>query len=97
MAVFLALARYKIKDTYATRQMLEHAISTMPAKGFTLHELRNLMITCEGRPRPDVCKFPRGVTRYLTKDGGMQSRKFGCILQAPAWIERRLTRYIPTC
>jgi hypothetical protein len=57
MAVFLTLSRYKIKDTYATRQMLEHAISTMPAKGFTLHELRNLMITCEGRPRPDVCKF----------------------------------------
>ncbi|KAA8893051.1 hypothetical protein FN846DRAFT_788476 [Sphaerosporella brunnea] len=54
MAVFLTLSRYKIKDTYATRQMLEHAISTMAAKGFTLHELRNLMITCEGRPRPDV-------------------------------------------
>lgn len=57
MSFFLALSRYKIKDSYATRQMLEYAITAMPAKGFTLHELRNFMITCEGRPRPDVCKL----------------------------------------
>lgn len=57
MSFFLALSRYKIKDSYATRQMLEYAISAMPAKGFTLHELRNFMITCEGRPRPDVCEL----------------------------------------
>lgn len=56
MGLFLVLSRYKIKDTYATRQMMEYAIGSMPAKGFTLHELRNLMITCEGRPRPGVCK-----------------------------------------
>lgn len=57
MSLFLSLSRYKIKDTYATPQMLDHAVAMMPAKGFTLHELKNLMITCEGRPRPDICKF----------------------------------------
>lgn len=57
LSLFLALSRYKIKDTYATPQMLNHAIAAMPAKGFTLHELKNLMITCEGRPRPDTCAF----------------------------------------
>jgi acyl-CoA synthetase (AMP-forming)/AMP-acid ligase II len=55
-SLFLTLSRYKIKDTYATSQMLDHAINTMPGKGFTLHELKNLMISAEGRPRVDVCK-----------------------------------------
>ncbi|CUS08943.1 unnamed protein product [Tuber aestivum] len=54
LSLFLTLSRYKIKDTYATPQMLDHAISTMPAKGFTMLELKNMMITCEGRPRPDI-------------------------------------------
>lgn len=54
MSLFLALSRLGIKDTYATPQMLDHAIATMPAKGFVLHDLKNLMISCEGRPRPDI-------------------------------------------
>jgi hypothetical protein len=57
MSLFLTLSRYKIKDTYATSQMLDHAMNMMPGKGFTLHELKNLMISTEGRPRVDVCKF----------------------------------------
>ncbi|RMJ26393.1 AMP binding domain protein [Aspergillus sp. HF37] len=54
MSLFLTLARYKIKDTYATGQMLDYAMSVMPAKGFQLQELKNLMISADGRPRPDI-------------------------------------------
>lgn len=57
MTLFLALSRYKIKDTYATSQMLDYAISAMPGKGFRLEELKNLMISAEGRPRVDICKI----------------------------------------
>jgi hypothetical protein len=61
-SLFLTLSRYKIKDTYATSQMLDHAMATMVGKGFTLHELKNLMISTEGRPRVDVCKQTSIVT-----------------------------------
>ncbi|KAI8627414.1 acyl-CoA ligase [Xylariaceae sp. FL1651] len=54
ISLFLTLSRYKIKDTYATPQMLDHAMNTMPGKGFTMHELKNMMITAESRPRVDV-------------------------------------------
>lgn len=54
ISLFLTLARYKIKDTYATPQMLDHAMAIMPGKGFMLHELKNMMISAEGRPRIDV-------------------------------------------
>lgn len=54
LSLFLTLSRYKIKDNYATPQMLDHAMAIMPGKGFTLHELKNLMISAEGRPRVDV-------------------------------------------
>lgn len=52
--LFLALSRYKVKDTYATTQMLDFAMGNMSGKGFGLHELRNLMIATEGRPRQDI-------------------------------------------
>lgn len=58
MTLFVTLARYKIKDTYATAQMLDYAMSSMAAKGFQLQELKNLMISAEGRPRNDICKCP---------------------------------------
>ena len=54
LSLFLTLSRYKIKDTYATPQMLDHAMALMAGKGFALHELKNLMISSEGRPRVDV-------------------------------------------
>ncbi|KAF4981357.1 hypothetical protein FZEAL_2842 [Fusarium zealandicum] len=54
MSLFVTLSRYKIKDTYATSQMLDYAMTSMQAKGFTLHELKNMMITSESRPRIDV-------------------------------------------
>jgi hypothetical protein len=56
--LFHTLGRYKIKDTYATSNMLDHAMAHGSGKTPNLlSELKNLMITMEGRPRPDVCKF----------------------------------------
>ncbi|SMY28159.1 unnamed protein product [Zymoseptoria tritici ST99CH_1A5] len=52
--LFQTLARYKIKDTYATSQMLDHAIAHSAGKGLHLHELKNLMIATEQRPKADV-------------------------------------------
>jgi len=52
--LFMALSRYKVKDTYATTQMLDFAMGNMGGKGFSLHELRNLMISTEARPRQDI-------------------------------------------
>jgi acyl-CoA synthetase (AMP-forming)/AMP-acid ligase II len=54
--LFLALSRYKIKDTYATSQMLEHAMAAMVTKGFQMHELKNMMISTDGRPKVDTCR-----------------------------------------
>jgi hypothetical protein len=57
ISLFVTLARYKIKDTYATGQMLDYAMNSMAGKGFSLQELKNLMISTDGRPRTDMCKF----------------------------------------
>ena len=56
-SLFLALSRYKVKDTYATSQMLEFAMAHMAGKGFSLHELKNLMIATESRPPQHICKL----------------------------------------
>jgi acyl-CoA synthetase (AMP-forming)/AMP-acid ligase II len=52
--LFQTLSRYKIKDAYATSQMLDHAIARGAGKNMALHELKNLMIATDGRPRVDV-------------------------------------------
>lgn len=52
--LFQTLSRYKIKDTYATSQMLDHAIGHGAGKSMSLHELKNLMISTDTRPRADV-------------------------------------------
>ncbi|KAF2997948.1 hypothetical protein E8E13_005785 [Curvularia kusanoi] len=52
--LFQTMARYKIKDAYATSQMLDHAIARGAGKTMHLHELKNLMIATDGRPRVDV-------------------------------------------
>lgn len=54
VSLFHALGRYKVKDTYATSQMLDFAMGHVAGKGFTLHELKNLMISTESRPRVDL-------------------------------------------
>ena len=48
------IQKYKIKDTYATSQMISHAMTT-PAKPFRLHEVKNIMITFDQRPKPELC------------------------------------------
>ncbi|KAF2873925.1 hypothetical protein BDV95DRAFT_592091 [Massariosphaeria phaeospora] len=52
--LFQTLSRYKIKDAYATSQMLDHAIAHGAGKTLALHELKNLMIATDSRPRTDV-------------------------------------------
>jgi acyl-CoA synthetase (AMP-forming)/AMP-acid ligase II len=54
VGLFLALSRYKVKDTYATSQMLDFAMGHVSGKGFSLHEVKNLMISTEARPRQDL-------------------------------------------
>ena len=54
--LFQTLSRYKIKDAYATSQMLDHAMAHGAGKSMAMHELKNLMIATDGRPRTDVCK-----------------------------------------
>jgi len=54
VSLFLALSRYKVKDTYGTTQMLDFAMAHIPGKGFSLHELKNLMIISDSRPRQDI-------------------------------------------
>ena len=82
-SLFLTLSRYKIKDTYATGQMLDHAMATMPGKGFTLHELKNMMISTEGRPRVDVCKSS-AVNICATKRKANKKQSKGCAYTSPA-------------
>lgn len=60
--LFQTLARYKIKDTYATTQMLDHAIAHGAGKTWSLNELKNLMISTDQRPRLDV--YPRVRTAF---------------------------------
>lgn len=60
--LFQALSRYKVKDTYATSQMLDFAMGHVPGKGFSLHELKNLMVTSENRPRLDL--FAKARTHF---------------------------------
>jgi hypothetical protein len=88
MTLFVTLARYKIKDTYATSQMMDYAMSAMAGKGFQLQELKNLMISAEGRPRTDICKYhhPTKFEEMLT---GLHRWK-----GASAFCERQLGPYL---
>ncbi|RPA83544.1 acetyl-CoA synthetase-like protein [Ascobolus immersus RN42] len=57
-SLWSALGRYKVKDAYATGQMLEFAMASMQIPrgggGVGLGELRNLMVTTDGRPRVEL-------------------------------------------
>ncbi|KAI9831049.1 MAG: hypothetical protein M1819_005287 [Sarea resinae] len=104
-SLFLTLSRYKIKDTYATTQMLDHAMSVMPGKGFTLHELKNMMISSEGRPRADVFQKVRlhfaatGLDRTAINtiyshvlNPMVASRSYMCIEPIELWLDIRALR-----
>lgn len=53
--LFLTLSRYKIKDTYTTPQMLDHAVAHIRPKGYSLADTKNLIVACDNRPRTDLC------------------------------------------
>ncbi|KAK6077851.1 acyl-CoA ligase [Seiridium cupressi] len=105
MSLFLTLSRYKIKDTYATPQMLDHAMNVMPGKGFAMHELKNMMITAEGRPRVDVFQRVRlhfaatGLDRTAINtvyshvlNPMVASRSYMCIEPIELWLDQRALR-----
>ncbi|OTB07970.1 hypothetical protein M426DRAFT_71418 [Hypoxylon sp. CI-4A] len=105
MSLFLTLSRYKIKDTYATPQMLDHAMNTMPGKGFTMHELKNMMISADGRPRVDVFQKVRlhfaatGLDRTAINtvyshvlNPMIASRSYMCIEPIELWLDQRALR-----
>ena len=104
-SLFLILSRYKIKDTYATPQMLDHAMNMMPGKGFTLHELKNMMITADGRPRVDVFQKVRmhfaatGLDRTAINtvyshvlNPMIASRSYMCIEPIELWLDPKALR-----
>ncbi|KAL2123426.1 hypothetical protein VTJ04DRAFT_3881 [Mycothermus thermophilus] len=104
-SLFLILSRYKIKDTYATPQMLDHAMNMMPGKGFTLHELKNMMISAEGRPRVDVFQKVRmhfaatGLDRTAINtvyshvlNPMIASRSYMCIEPIELWLDPKALR-----
>ncbi|KAK2747806.1 putative NRPS-like protein biosynthetic cluster [Myotisia sp. PD_48] len=105
LSLFLALARYKIKDTYATSQMLDYAMGSMAVKGFQLHELKNLMVSTDGRPRPDVYQKVRlhfasaGLDRTAINtiyshvlNPMIASRSYMCIEPIELWLDTKLLR-----
>jgi acyl-CoA synthetase (AMP-forming)/AMP-acid ligase II len=102
ISLFVSLSRYKIKDTYATPQMLDHAMALMPGKGFTLHELKNMMISAEGRPRVDVFQKVRlhfaatGLDRTAINtvyshvlNPMVASRSYMCIEPVELWLDTK--------
>ncbi|RDW71141.1 acetyl-CoA synthetase-like protein [Coleophoma cylindrospora] len=105
VSLFLTLARYKVKDTYATPQMLDHAMAMMPGKGFALHEMKNMMISAEGRPRVDVFQKVRlhfaatGLDRTAINtiyshvlNPMVASRSYMCIEPIELWLDPQALR-----
>lgn len=105
LSLFVTLSRYKIKDTYATPQMLDHAMAIMPGKGFGLYELKNMMISAEGRPRVDVFQKVRlhfaatGLDRTAINtiyshvlNPMIASRSYMCIEPIELWLDTRALR-----
>ncbi|DAA74428.1 TPA_exp: Uncharacterized protein A8136_3395 [Trichophyton benhamiae CBS 112371] len=99
-SLFHTLARYKIKDTYATGQMLDYAMSSMTAKGFQLHELKNLMVATDSRPKVDVYQKVRlhfaavGLDRTAINtiyshvlNPMIASRSYMCIEPIELWLD----------
>ncbi|KAH7374793.1 acyl-CoA ligase [Plectosphaerella cucumerina] len=105
LSLFVTLSRYKIKDTYATPQMLDHAMALMQGKGFTLHELKNMMITADARPRVDVFQKVRlhfaatGLDRTAINtvyshvlNPMIASRSYMCIEPIELWLDTKALR-----
>lgn len=56
LAFFLSLARHKVKDVFVTEQMLKYAAIKFTPKGFNLANLKNMMISTEGRVEIDLLR-----------------------------------------
>ncbi|KAM5447890.1 putative NRPS-like protein biosynthetic cluster [Microsporum audouinii] len=100
LSLFHTLARYNIKDTYATGQMLDYAMSSMTPKGFQLHELKNLMVATDSRPKVDVYQKVRlhfaavGLDRTAINtiyshvlNPMIASRSYMCIEPIELWLD----------
>ncbi|KAH8432334.1 putative AMP binding domain protein [Aspergillus melleus] len=105
MTLFVTLSRYKIKDTYATSQMLDYAMTAMAAKGFRLEELKNLMISAEGRPRVDIYQKVRlhfasasldrtaiNIVYSHVLNPMVATRSYMCIEPVELWLDLRSLR-----
>ncbi|KAB8257264.1 hypothetical protein BDV32DRAFT_85800 [Aspergillus pseudonomiae] len=105
MTLFVTLSRYKIKDTYATSQMLDYAMTAMAGKGFQLQELKNLMISAEGRPRIDIYQKVRlhfasasldrtaiNIVYSHVLNPMVVTRSYMCIEPIELWLDLRALR-----
>ncbi|GCB26104.1 uncharacterized protein C56F8.02 [Aspergillus awamori] len=105
MTLFVTLSRYKIKDTYATSQMLDYAMSAMAGKGFQMQELKNLMISAEGRPRVDIYQKVRlhfasasldrtaiNIVYSHVLNPMVVTRSYMCIEPVELWLDIRALR-----
>ncbi|RAL16701.1 putative AMP binding domain protein [Aspergillus homomorphus CBS 101889] len=105
MTLFVTLSRYKVKDTYATAQMLDYAMSAMAGKGFQLQELKNLMISAEGRPRVDIYQKVRlhfastsldrtaiNIVYSHVLNPMVVTRSYMCIEPVELWLDLRSLR-----
>lgn len=103
--LFQTLSRYKIKDTYATSQMLDFAMGHGAGKSTALHELKNLMISTDGRPRVDVYQKVRlhfaaaGLERTAINtiyshvlNPMVASRSYMCIEPIELWLDMNALR-----
>ncbi|OCL14650.1 acetyl-CoA synthetase-like protein [Glonium stellatum] len=103
--LFQTLSRYKIKDTYATSQMLDHGMAHGAGKATVLHELKNLMIATDGRPRVDVYQKVRlhfagaGLDRTAINtiyshvlNPMVASRSYMCIEPIELWLDMNALR-----
>jgi len=103
--LFQTLSRYKIKDTYATSQMLDHAMAHGAGKATSLHELKNLMISTDNRPRVDIYQKVRlhfagaGLDRTAINtiyshvlNPMVASRSYMCIEPVELWLDMNSLR-----
>lgn len=69
LTLWLTLSRYKVKDTYATPQMLQHAYAVMKPKGFSLSEMANIIIAEDARVETGLVNK----TRILFANTGLET------------------------
>jgi acyl-CoA synthetase (AMP-forming)/AMP-acid ligase II len=103
--LFHTLSRFKIKDTYATSNMLDYAMAHGVGKASPLQECKNLMITMESRPKVDVYQKVRihfaqaGLDRTAINtvyshvlNPMITSRSYMCVEPIELWLDRQSLR-----